>query len=88
MQTLVSAMQNAIAHSVMNSCNIYDSIANQNIRNRIKLDKEKAAAHYACGCDKEYADFCIRVLELRQFVEVQFGKLLSPRELDNLLLWN
>lgn len=67
---------------------IYDSIANQNIRNRVKLDKEKAAEHYACGCDKEYADFCIRVLELRQFVEDQFGKVLSPRELDNLLLWN
>ena len=59
---------------------------NQEIRNLIKLNRKKATDYYSCSCDREYADFCVRVLELRQFIADHFGKMLLPREIDNLLL--
>ena len=67
---------------------IYDSRANNEIRNRVKLDRPRAEQHYLCGGDKEYADFCIRMLEFREFVADKFGKTLSPREMDNLMLYS
>ena len=67
---------------------IYDSRANHETRNLVKLDRLKATEHYSCNSDKEYTDFCIRMLELRQFITDYYGKTLTPRELDNLLLWN
>ncbi len=65
---------------------IYDSFATINSKKRVKLDKEKAALHYSCNGDKEYTDFCVRMLELRDFVNAFSDKMLTPRELDNLVL--
>lgn len=65
---------------------IYDNLANEEIGRRVKLDRQRAVAHYSCDCDRWYTDFCIRVLELREFISNQFDTVLSPRELDNLLL--
>ena len=65
---------------------IYDSRASQAIRKKVTLDKQRASAHYPCGCDVEYANFCVRMLELQEFCEKQFGKTLMPRELDDFLL--
>jgi len=66
---------------------IYDSRANQGIRNCVRLNRQKANDRYSCNCDKEYTDFCIRMLELRKFIADRFSNTLTPRELDNLLLY-
>ena len=66
---------------------IYDSRANTGVRSRVRLNTKKAAVHYSCGCDKEYSDFCVRMLEFREFIADFSGKTLSPRELDSLILY-
>lgn len=38
------------------------------------------------GCDREYAPFCVRALWLRDQVRTAFGRTLTPRQLDRLLL--
>ena len=65
---------------------IYDSLASEEIGRRVKLDRQRAMKHYSSDCDRWYADFCIRSLELCEFINDNYGAVLSPRELDNLLL--
>lgn len=66
---------------------IYDSRANMGIRKWVRLDKQRVYKHYSCGCDVEYADFCMRMLELREYCQQEFGRELTPREIDNFLLY-
>lgn len=66
---------------------IYDSRANQAIRKYVKLDKQRVYKHYPCGCDIEYADFCVRMIELKEWVQKKYDRVLTPRELDNFLLY-
>ena len=67
---------------------IYDSRANMGVRKWVKLDKQRVYKHYPCGCDVEYADFCVRMIELQEYCEHIFGQKPSPRELDNFLLYS
>ena len=66
---------------------IYDSRANQAIRKWITLDKNRVYKHYPSGCDVEYANFCMRMIELQEFCQREFDRLPSPRELDDFLLY-
>lgn len=65
---------------------IYDNLASEEIGRRVNLDRQRANKHYSCDRDRWYTDFCIRVLELSEFISDYYGTVLSPRELDNLLL--
>lgn len=67
---------------------IYDSRANIGVRKIVRLDKKRVYQHYPCGCDVEYADFCMRVLEMQEYCQREFGRVLSPRELDDYLLYH
>lgn len=66
---------------------IYDSRANNAIRKHVALDKKRAYKHYSCGCDREYADFSIRMIELQEFCFRTIGTIPSPREIDDFLLY-
>lgn len=66
---------------------IYDSRSSQGIRKYVRVDKQRLYKHYPCGCDTEYADFCVRMIEFQEYVERTEGKLLSARDIDNLLLY-
>lgn len=66
---------------------IYDTRSSQGIRKYVKVDKQRLYNHYPSGCDTEYADFCVRMLEFQEYVERSQGKLLSARDMDNLLLY-
>lgn len=66
---------------------IYDSRARIAIRKVVKINKDLLYEHYSCGCDTEYADFCVRALELQKYIEEKCGKNISPREIDNFLLY-
>lgn len=66
---------------------IYDSRSSQGIKKYVKTDKQRLYKHYSCGCDTEYADFCVRMLEFQEYVNQTKGKLLSTRDIDNLLLY-
>lgn len=65
---------------------IYDSRASQEMRKLIKPNRDDVLRHSSCSCDKEYADFSVRVLELQNIVERRCGRVFLPRELDNFLL--
>lgn len=73
---------------------IYDSRSSSKIKQYIRKDSKRLKRGFvcdACGAhfepDAEYADFCIRALELQRYVEKEKGRLLTPREIDNLLLY-
>lgn len=64
---------------------IYDSVASTALRKMVK--KPKNIGVYLTGNrDAEYVDFCLRAIELRQYIATQHGLNLTVRELDTLLL--
>lgn len=63
---------------------IYDSITRSNINKLVTKDKEKIELYK--GFDKEYVDYCIRIVELQKFIQKDFGLKLTPREIDTFLL--
>ncbi len=68
-----------------NAFYIYDSRANTAIKKYIKKDGESpvvAAENY----DKEYKEFCVRMLEFQNHIQEQTGEIPSPRKLDSILL--
>lgn len=67
---------------------IYDSRANLGVRKWVKLDKQRVYKHYPCGCDVEYADFCVRMIELQEYCKQKFGYTPSPRKIDDFLLYS
>lgn len=62
---------------------IYDSRARRAIN---ALVKKQALKGYLG--DDEYIEFCLRVLELQKFIKNETGKLFTPREIDNFLVFN
>lgn len=62
---------------------IYDSRARRTIN---KLVKKQDIRGYTG--DAEYVEFFLRVLKLQQFIKEQTGKMLTPREIDNFLVFN
>ncbi len=62
---------------------IYDSRA----RNAINSIVSKVDVGDYMG-DSEYVEFYLRVLELQKFIHQKTGKLYTPREIDNLLVFN
>lgn len=66
---------------------IYDSRANAAIREAVKVNKDRLYKHYPCGCDTEYANFCVRALELQEYIEEKYSRNVSPRDIDNFLLY-
>lgn len=64
---------------------IYDSRASKAIRRFVRKSKGALEGHILY--DMEYADFCIRALELRDYLNSEYHLELTPRELDNLLLY-
>jgi hypothetical protein len=64
---------------------IYDSRAAAAIR-QLSPDTRFLSSIRPTACDGEYADFVIRAAWIIKQVQEKFGKRLSPRQLDNLLL--
>jgi hypothetical protein len=67
---------------------IYDSIAKKKI---LQLSKEIVFEYtitddMSINSDKDYEHFCLKCLALRDNIEEKYGVVLSPRQLDNLLL--
>ena len=62
---------------------IYDSRARRAIN---KLVKKQDITGYSG--DTEYVEFFLRILKLQQFIKEQTGKILTPREIDNFLVFN
>ena len=62
---------------------IYDSRARRAIN---KLVKKQDTSGYTG--DAEYVEFFLRVLKLQQFIKEQTGKIFTPREIDNFLVFN
>lgn len=62
---------------------IYDSRARRAIN---KLVKKQDISGYTG--DAEYVEFFLRVLKLQQFIKEQTGKIFTPREIDNFLVFN
>ena len=62
---------------------IYDSRARRTIN---KLVKKQDV--YGYSGDAEYVEFFLRVLKLQQFIKEQTGKIFTPREIDNFLIFN
>lgn len=62
---------------------IYDSRARRAIN---KLVKKQDVNGYSG--DAEYVEFFLRVLKLQQFIKEQTGKIFTPREIDNFLVFN
>lgn len=51
------------------------------------MKKPKNIGTYITGNrDAEYVDFCLRAIELRQYIADEYGLNLTVRELDTLLL--
>lgn len=67
---------------------IYDNRANISIRKLVSKGKDRLYKYIAFGRDMEYTDFCIRMLELQEYIYHEYGRKMSPRELDNLLLYH
>jgi hypothetical protein len=63
---------------------IYDSRAIGSIRKLISPTKIKI--HKTSEKDREYANFCLRCISLRDEIKEKFDKHLTPRELDKFLL--
>lgn len=66
---------------------IYDSRSSKKIKKYVQKNSPRLYKHYSCDCDTTYADFCVRALDLQEFVERKYSKLLTPREIDNFLLY-
>ena len=66
---------------------IYDSRANTRLNSIVKMDLTEAKP-LNNQYDNEYSHFCIRMLELQNYILQTYGKTLSPRELDNFLLYS
>ena len=58
------------------------------IRRLIMKGRDSLNKHIAFGRDMEYTDFCVRMLELREYISDKYGHKMAPRELDNLLLYH
>ena len=64
---------------------IYDSVASTALRKIVK--KPKNIGTYITGNrDAEYVDFCLRAIELRQYIADEYGLNLTVRDLYSLLL--
>lgn len=71
-----------------NSFYIYDSRANAKIRQYINKDKDTPILLIDVDYDKEYKEFCLRMLELQRAIKQESHKNPTPRDLDRLLLDN
>lgn len=71
---------------------IFDSRAESQIKRIVKkqgIIKKQFDIQFSRldDCDKQYADFCIRMLIFQETIYKEYGKRLTPRELDDLLLF-
>jgi hypothetical protein len=64
---------------------VYDSRASSRVRHELR-GRQKHAALPELDCDKEYQKFCDRCLRYREVLEKKFGKRVTPRQLDTILL--
>jgi len=64
---------------------IYDSRARHSLSKYVR--KSKIKLENSEKIDYEYMIFCNRMLKLYQYIDNKFNQKLSPRELDNLLLY-
>lgn len=64
---------------------IYDSRANSAIKKIIKKDRETPVVEDG-NYDKEYKEFCLRMLELQNYITEETGEIPTPRKLDSFLL--
>lgn len=67
---------------------IYDSRASSAINKLVNKGKENLYKHISAERDMVYTDFCVRAVELRSYIDSSHGIKLTPRELDDLLLYN
>lgn len=65
---------------------IYDSRACIRARQLVSKDGTRFSKHKSKDVDAEYTDFCVRILELQEYIAQQTGRIFPPRDLDNLLL--
>lgn len=64
---------------------IYDSVAKRSLSKMVK--KPKNISEYLTGDrDAGYVDFCLRAIELRRYISHKYGKDLTVRQIDTLLL--
>lgn len=63
---------------------IYDTRSVKAMRKLVSITRR--ANRISMPVDNEYRKFCEKCLTLRGFIKKTFGKSLSPRQLDNLLL--
>lgn len=67
---------------------ILDSIVYGNVVKLVKKDGEKVDSYLEVGdYDPVYTDFCVRFLELREYIYDTFAVKLSLREMDDFLLF-
>lgn len=66
---------------------IYDSRASTAINKLVKKGKENLYKHISAERDMVYTDFCVKAVELRSYIDSAHGIKLTPRELDDLLLY-
>ena len=64
---------------------IYDSRADKAIKTWVKRPVKSLLENVSC--DVTYGDFVCRAIELRGFIGAHTGNSLSPREIDDFLLW-
>lgn len=64
---------------------IYDSRADKAIKAWVKRPVKPLLENVSC--DVTYGDFICRAIELRRFIGAHTDNLLSPREIDDFLLW-
>ncbi|HOR13302.1 MAG TPA: hypothetical protein PKX46_05200 [Clostridia bacterium] len=67
---------------------IYDSRANKAMRKFVEKGKENLNNYISADRDMEYTDFCARAMELKDYIYFEYERKLTPRELDELLLYN
>ena len=62
---------------------LYDTRASQGINKLVQLTNKRLFV----DADQEYSAFCQRCLEFQKFVERKFNRVLTPREIDDFLLY-
>lgn len=66
---------------------IYDSRVTSAIREAVKFNKDLLCKYKSCGYDTEYTKFCVMALELQEYIKEKYNRNVSPREIDNFLLY-
>ena len=64
---------------------IYDKRAEDSIKNLVK-NNSSLIKSLALDGDKTYVKFAVKCLTIQEFAQKEFGKALTPRDIDNILL--